>query len=673
MYEIRPESIKTFIQDRNVKLPRFQRKQTWDEKKNFQLCISLFKEYPIGVCILSVDEAKGKVIRWLLDGRQRRNALTLMYEDPENIYNWARKFIGFKNGDQLADLEEKFWAKIDDYIEAEPGDEQIPSAVPDESDESECPSVPEETHIHSSTGLDFLLDIIKIVHNKQAKKSGFTRPFDFTAMVSKLPYIVSGPGGDMLSSKRVKIFIDEYRTNCDAENKEYDSEEAFIAYLGSRATIENESKLKAFVHSKWEDIKDRIIIVERIEALLAEAKIGMIEVKNLSPADAQKIFNIINTEGEKLTAVEVMSAKPHWNVDIAAPSQETKDAVSRLYSQLGTVVPSDVVRWDIPATLLDRIGSNIIFRKFGDTKTDFEKVLTYGFKVTASIYAKGVKKENIEGLCKEENLGWARHADQFINDLKTMLKILSSYDYFKYLNSWRTSIMELTSDAIALNFLALAYFDWERKGKPIGSNSDTKRFQKNCFILWDKLIYEYIYRQWWGASDQKIANNISAKDTLPDVYEPVPTEKWHEVLRQIFECSKIENVDISKSMMTVLLYHFYCLQRIQGPDTDYEIEVDHIIPQTAFNESIIDRKDVIQHNLLNLGLLPKDDNVAKSNKRLNAIFSSWLKDQIVKYEFIPIELFNDFSDIGNYEKMFESREDVFYNAYGSKRTEILNN
>ena len=47
MYEIRPETVKTFITDRNIKLPRFQGKQTWDEKKNFQLCISLFKEYPI--------------------------------------------------------------------------------------------------------------------------------------------------------------------------------------------------------------------------------------------------------------------------------------------------------------------------------------------------------------------------------------------------------------------------------------------------------------------------------------------------------------------------------------------------------------------------------------------------------------------------------------------------
>lgn len=85
MYEIRPETVKSFITDRNVRLPRFQRKQTWDPKKNFQLCISLFKEYPIGVCILSVDESKGKTVRWLLDGRQRKNALTKMYEDPENM------------------------------------------------------------------------------------------------------------------------------------------------------------------------------------------------------------------------------------------------------------------------------------------------------------------------------------------------------------------------------------------------------------------------------------------------------------------------------------------------------------------------------------------------------------------------------------------------------------
>ena len=114
MYEIRPESLKTFITANNIKLPRFQRKQTWDAKKNFELCISVFKNYPIGVSILSVDESRNSSVRWLLDGRQRRNALKLMFDDPENVYNWAQKFIKFRNGDQPHELQEKYWDKVND-------------------------------------------------------------------------------------------------------------------------------------------------------------------------------------------------------------------------------------------------------------------------------------------------------------------------------------------------------------------------------------------------------------------------------------------------------------------------------------------------------------------------------------------------------------------------------
>lgn len=47
MYEIRPETLKTFVENPEIKLPRFQRKQTWNEIDNFKLCISLFKKYPI--------------------------------------------------------------------------------------------------------------------------------------------------------------------------------------------------------------------------------------------------------------------------------------------------------------------------------------------------------------------------------------------------------------------------------------------------------------------------------------------------------------------------------------------------------------------------------------------------------------------------------------------------
>lgn len=672
MYEIRPESIKTFITDRNVKLPRFQRKQTWDEKKNFQLCISLFKEYPIGVTILSVDENKGKTIRWLLDGRQRKNALVMMYDDPENIYNWAKRFIGFKNSDQPSELEEKFTAKINEYIEADLDDEDGIDETDGTEDDSAMREDDNENIILNTTyGLDFLLDIIKIIHNKQKRNTGFTKPFDLSKYVSKLPYIENDIQGVKLSSRKVKTFIDEYRKYCDDEFIEYDDEKSFYNFLSLRCVIQDEKKTKACINEKWAAIKERILIVEKIDSLLTNSKIGVIEVKNLTPSDSQKIFNIINSEGEKLTAVEILSAKPHWNIIVENPSQGTIDATKELYKRIGTM-QSDVVRWDLPAAFLKRIGKNIAIRQFSDSKSDFEKELTYGFKILSGIYVGGVKKESIEELSKAP-LNWSSEIDELIYDLQNMFKLISSFEYFKYLKSWSTTIMELTSDAIALNFIIVAYKDWCRKGKPIG-DTKAKQFQKNCFILWDRLIFEYINKQWRGSGDQKVANNIASLKNEPDIFIPVHVDKWKSILEdQIFAYSTIETTDISMVMMKPLLYHSYCLMKMQGPDTCYDIEIDHIIPQTLFNESSISRKEIIQNNLLNLGLLPKDENVAKSNKKLIMIDSQWLKDQIVKYEFIAESKFGDYSNVNNYQTMFDDREKVFLDAYTIKRNDVLNN
>ena len=673
MYEIRPETVKTFITDRNVKLPRFQRKQTWDEKKNFQLCISLFKEYPIGVCILSVDESKGKTVRWLLDGRQRKNALTMIHDDPENIYNWAKKFIRFKNSDQPNELEEKYWEKINEYIEADADEEFEASFRENDVDDSEVNEIASEENIDESTyGLELLLEIIKIIHNKQKKNTGFTKPFDFTKYVNKLPYVETENGEVKLSSRKVKTFIDEYTKYCDDEDIECREESSFYQFIELRCDIKDIRQLKSMIHDKWDMIKERMLIVDKMDFQLSNSKIGMIEVKNLSPSDSQKIFNIINSEGEKLTAVEILSAKPHWNIQVDHPSQATVNAIKKLYTKIGTV-QTDVVRWDLPATLLDRLGKNIVMKQFTDSKTDFEKELTCGFKILAGIYTGGVKKEDIEKLSRREDIDWSSDIEMLIYELESMLKLISSFEYFKYFKSWNTSVMELTSDTIALNFMILTYKDWIRKGKPVG-DSRAKQFQKNCFILWDKLIFEYINRQWRGSGDSKIANNIINLEREPDLYEPVPSYKWENLLRdQIFAKSVIESVDITLALMKPLLYHFYCLKCIQGPDTNYGLEVDHIIPQTLFNESSIERKEVIQNNLLNLGLLPKNENIAKGNKKLILIDSQWLKDQIVKYEFIPEEMFLEYSNVNNFHKMFDIREQIFLGAYTEDRENMINN
>lgn len=131
---------------------------------------------------------------------------------------------------------------------------------------------------------------------------------------------------------------------------------------------------------------------------------------------------------------------------------------------------------------------------------------------------------------------------------------------------------------------------------------------------------------------------------------------------------------ISKDYMVPILYHFYCMKHMLGPDTDNSIEVDHIIPQSLFNASAtIPKKETIQHNVLNLGLLPKGENISKSDKKLIVIDDTWLVDQIERYEFIKKEDFAKYSNVNNYQSLFDYRKPIFYEAYDTDRDKLLNN
>lgn len=676
MYEIRPETVKTFVLDRNIKLPRFQRKQTWDEKKNFQLCISLFKEYPMGVTILSVEEKDGKTVRWLLDGRQRKNALLQMYEDPENIYNWAKKFIGFKNSNQPSEIDEMFWNKINEYIEYsdEDDDEKDHFAELDTIDIDETESVEnsEPAYLKQKSGLEFLLEIIKIIHNKTQTNTGFTKPFDVCKYIEKVPYAENNQGTNKLSSKKLKTFLDEYRNYCSSEELDYENVQSFYDYFESRCRIIEKNKLLQHITSKWEDILVRINLIERIDNLLSNSKIGLIEVKNLAPADSQKIFNIINSEGEKLTAVEVLSAKPSWNVKIKNVAAEMQVAVDDLYKKIGTN-NYDVVKWDLPATLLKRLGKNFIIKEFSNEAKDFAKEITYGFKIVAGIWKSGVKKENIEALSSDYAINWANDYELLITDLKNMLKLMNSFSYFRFFNSWRSTIMELTSDSIALNFLIIMYLDWKRKGKPLGGDTKAKMFGKNCLILWDRLIYEYISVQWRGSGDTTIAKNIVSLNNEDELFTPIATEKWIQVFKEIEKDKKVFGNDLTVKAMKPILYHFYCLKSIEGPSSMFPIEVDHIIPQSLFESSAIPNQESIVNSIFNLGLLPKNENVSKGKKTLIEVRDEWLKAQINKYEFVETSEYDYYSNINNYQQIYKTRMEIFKGAFEAKRLDLLNN
>lgn len=675
MYEIRPETLKTFVEDSNIKLPRFQRKQTWDDKKNFELCISVFKEYPIGVTILNIEKSGNNTTRWLLDGRQRRNALAQFYNDPENVYNWAKKYIGFLNSDQPSELEEKFWNKISEYLEDDENNEELTGDETNNLDDEveftfdKVEESPTEYN-KALNGLDLLLYIIKLTHNKNKRSNGFTRPFDFSDYTINLPYLDAENGSKQLSSKKVKSFIKEYKNYCNDESIDFQELISFEKFIFYRLNIipEKKDKLKALILRNWDNIFERIDILDKIVTLYTNSKIGLIEVKDLKSTDSQKIFNIINSKGTTLTAVEILSAKPSWNRIINSPTQKQKDATKLLYSKID-VKNDNVVKWDLAATIIDRLeNKDFFFKPFSETKSDFEKKLTTGFKLLSGIIENGVKKEDIDTLGTNQSINWEIDYEELINDLNNLFKVVIGNSYFKFLKSYNFSLMGNLSDAIALNFIIVIYNDWKRKGKPFG-NESAKQLQKNAFILLDTLIFEYITRQWRGSSDGIIARNISNITSLPEIFISLDKNKWIDVLKN----NSILDEKVSKNILEPVLLHYYSLNGIQAPDTNYSLEVDHIIPQALFKSSNIDEKDYIQHNLFNLCILPKDENISKSKKRLIEITDSWLKTQITKYTLIEEKDFAKFSDLTNLEELKKLRSLDILKSFDTKRDFILNN
>lgn len=633
----------------------------------------------MGVSILNVEDADGVKTRWLLDGRQRRNALSKFYEDPENVYLWAKKFLGLKANDQLQDVDEKFWASINEYLEEDEiedegkerefnNDFELLNA--DDNESSERP-----VYDSAKTGLELLLHIIKMTHNKTQKHSGFTRPFDFSKEIERLPYVTIENGKEHLNSRRLKSFLNDYQRFCGDESILYTEAGSFKKFFSQRFAYNDDikNKIESKIDQSWHYIIERIDILDKITNIYLNSKIGLIEVKNLSSVDSQKIFNIINSKGTKLSAVEILSAKPSWNVSIDNLNSSQIDTVTQLYSKI-SVPNKNIVKWDLPATLLTRMEySDFFFKSFSDTHTEFSKTITLGFKLLSGLLEGGVTKDSIDSLGKNKEISWNTKFEQTVTELNQLHKLILSYDYFKYLKSWRFEISSHLSDAIAPNFTILAYKDWERKGKPIGNDSKMKQFQKNCFILIDLLFYEYITKMWRGSSDSRIANNITNFKKIDESLEPLSIKKWKSLLAEIFEYQNIDGVKINQKMMEPLLYHFYAISKIQGPDSNYKIEVDHIIPQTLFKNSRIPNKEALMHSPFNLAFLPKDENISKSNKRLIEISDQWLKDQISKYTFIPESKYEEYSDLNNHEELKKYREELILEAFTKKREYILNN
>jgi len=173
-YSTEPLPLVQFLQS-NVKLPRFQRKVTWTEKQSFDLAISLFQNYPLGVIILNEEQKN----IWLLDGRQRYTALQKMRDNPVELYMWAKSTLGFKDHDSEHKVVKRYWNKVDHYLEGSTDDSSTVSNFQDELDD-----VSESSMASQSEGTKTLLDIILMVHQKKWEKL-----FDFREYFNFLKYL----------------------------------------------------------------------------------------------------------------------------------------------------------------------------------------------------------------------------------------------------------------------------------------------------------------------------------------------------------------------------------------------------------------------------------------------------------------------------------------------------
>lgn len=395
MFELKESTVEAFISDTKIMLPRFQRKQTWNEKKNFELCISLYKDYPLGVVVINVEEEEesGKYQKWLLDGRQRRNALLLM-ENPEEIYKWAKSFIGFKVNFTEEELTKSFWEKIDEFLDDDDdSDEQqqlhnedstdgensiddidendsletdsdIEDALLDQENETDIveDTVPIRPNGFRRGDLKRLLDVILMVHPIRGKQSGLTRPFDFSKYVGGLDFIEESAGKEIVNIQELLLWIEYKKETTQKRGHDYPpTQEQFYDWITQRMSlIKTDQVIKREIDRRWGRIENAFAVLESLKLQIKEGKIGYIQLKNTDDNDAKKIFELINKAGTPLEAAEILSAKPSWNVAIANASDEIKENVKELYKDLGVKQPEDVVKWDIAATVLKRLDIDFI-------------------------------------------------------------------------------------------------------------------------------------------------------------------------------------------------------------------------------------------------------------------------------------------------------------------------
>ncbi len=438
-YKIVENNAVAFADNRNIKFPRFQRKQTWKKEDNFKLCISVFKGYPIGVVIVNSQNGN----EFLLDGRQRRNALRLMKDDPESVYLWARDFVKFSNTDNAETLKEKFWVSIDEYLQHEASNDNNSSETTtdeqndNDNDENDTPNITNSYDFGQQyNSLKSLLDLILLCHPLNKKKqTQLQKMYEFNKIieVKQLEYAEPIDGEYVINHVRLKRFIDSI-----IKEETIEKADDFVAILTRkfRLTDSESAKMKVYITQHWDYYKNSLDVIQQINDVLSQSSIGMISLTNADVLDAQNIFSLVNHSGTPLSAEELLSARPFWNVSIASPSAELLECKKTMYDNLGITVPEETCRWDACSSFLSRIDkNNLLF----EGNISLTTKMSISFRIISALFVGGINNTSVTQLEKCKTIDWNVDIEKLVRDMNVMIGLLESIDYFKYLLAWNQS------------------------------------------------------------------------------------------------------------------------------------------------------------------------------------------------------------------------------------------
>lgn len=667
-YNIETRSITEFVTDSKIKLPRFQRKSTWSAKQNFELAISIFQEYPVGVVIIN-DEGHTS---WLLDWRQRRAALRDLRANPDLVYDWARKYIKFRSNQDVTDLKNMFWEKIDAYLQQEESEEEETTAAA----EPETITSEEDEDINKwrqREGLNTLLEIILMVHQKNANGGRWERIFnDLNRLLERPPY-APRRDGFKINPEDLRQFLLDYKNKVGVPTMDN-----FIQHMDDFGGAIKEGKEKAFhnqVEKKWEDIEHIILVIAKSEQIISDARIGVILLKNVTPLDAQNIFSRINSGGTQLKAEELLSAKPFWNEKVILVDENMQRLVNNLYKRLGVEVPQDgnVVRWDYGATLISRIKDQHLFFEDYEAKTASQEIdltqITLGFKMMSAYFNRGISAIVVNELERNKQIKWGGSIDELVESINIVCEILLKSEFFRYLLSWKRPLYKLLGAAPTLEYITILLLNWENKGCPRVSSAEYNAFVRDAKALLDRLIFEYCVGAWRGSGDSKMANHVK---NWQERLAPMDADPWVSLIKSSCE-GRYNGQTLDIKHLTPILCYQYALQKKQ-PDTPLNetSEVDHIMPRARLeNNSMIPAG--YRDALFNLELLPKEDNIQKKDKALNEISDSFLRQSISRYCDVAIEDFDKYSDIANIEDMKKARLEMLLDVFKRMRKTELSN